>query len=145
MQQHQISQEPTGEEENVYRAPASAPKPANGSVSEGLTALSWLSYVLHLVVAVAAVVPNLQVSVVLLLLAFVLDLIQRSEARGTWLESHFSYRISSVIWAGALYLLTAPLWLLLVLPGWLAWCAVSLWFLYRIIRGMLALSKEQPV
>lgn len=145
MQQHQISQEPTGAEESVYRPPASDPKPANGSVSEGLTALSWLSYVLHLVVAVAAVVPNLQVSVVLLLLAFVLDLIKRSEAQGTWLESHFSYRISSVIWAGVLYLLTAPLWLLLVLPGWLAWCAVSLWFLYRIIRGMLALSKEQPV
>jgi uncharacterized membrane protein len=44
-----------------------------------------------------------------------------------------------------LYVVTAPLWLLLIAPGWIAWGLISLWFLYRIVRGMLAMSKNQAV
>jgi uncharacterized membrane protein len=44
-----------------------------------------------------------------------------------------------------LYLLTSPLWLLLFLPGMLAWALISLWFLYRIVRGMVAMNASQPV
>ena len=34
------------------------------------------------------------------LVAFVLDMFKRDDARGTWQESHFSWRIRSVLWAG---------------------------------------------
>jgi len=44
-----------------------------------------------------------------------------------------------------LYLLTSPLWLLLIAPGWVAWGLISLWFLYRIAKGMLALSDRRAV
>lgn len=47
--------------------------------------------------------------------------------------------------AGLLYLITAPLWVLLIVPGWIAWFAISLWFFYRIVRGMVALNKGQGV
>jgi uncharacterized membrane protein len=82
-----------------------------------------------------------------LLVAFVIDLVKRDDAKGTWQESHFSWRIRSVLWAGALYLLTSPLFLLLFLPGLLAWLLVSLWFLYRVVRGWLAMSdrKSMPI
>ena len=51
---------------------------------EGLKAWGWVSYLLHLVVAVAAVLPGAQVSVLLLLIAVVIDLVKRDDARGTW-------------------------------------------------------------
>ena len=110
-----------------------------------LKTLGIVSYALHLVVAVGAVLPSFQPSIVLLVIAFILDLVKRDDAAGTWQASHFSWRIRSVLWAGGLYLLTLPLWFLLVLPGWIAWIAISIWFLYRIIRGWLNLNANRPM
>ena len=113
--------------------------------AQGLKNIGWVSYVLHLIVAVGAVLPGAQASALLLIIALVIDLVKRSDAEGTWQANHFSWRIRSVIWAGVLYVVTAPLWLLLIAPGWIAWGLISLWFLYRIVRGMLAMSKNQAV
>ena len=113
--------------------------------ADGLKTVGWISYLLHLIVAVAAVVPGFQVSIALLIVAFVIDLVKKDDAAGTWQESHFSWRIRSVVWAGILYLVTSPLFLLLLLPGMLAWAVVSIWFLYRIVRGMVAMNDNRPV
>ncbi|MCZ2407903.1 MAG: hypothetical protein LC097_14420 [Burkholderiales bacterium] len=113
--------------------------------AEGLKAWGWVSYVLHLIVAVAAVVPGAQPSAALLLVALVIDLVKKGEAQGTWQASHFTWRISTVLTAGVLYLVTAPLWLLFFLPGWVAWSLISLWFLYRIVRGMVAMNQSHAV
>ena len=112
---------------------------------DGLNAWGWVSYVLHLIVAITAVLPGAQVSVAVLLIALVIDLVKRSDAVGTWHASHFTWRLRSMIWAGVLYVVTAPLWLLFIAPGWIAWCVISIWFLYRIVRGMLAMSKQAPL
>lgn len=111
----------------------------------GLKTVGHISYLLHTVVAVAAVLPGAQASVALLLVAFVIDLVKRSDAMGTWQESHFRWRIRTVVIAGVLYLVTAPLWLLFVAPGWMAWTGVSLWFLYRVVRGWLNLNSHRPM
>ena len=113
--------------------------------AEGLKAWGWVSYVLHLIVALGAVIPGAQPGALLLLVALVIDLVKRSDAQGTWQASHFSWRIRTVLWAGVLYIVTAPLWLLFFLPGWLAWCVISLWFLYRIVRGMVAMNQSRPL
>ncbi len=112
---------------------------------EGLRMWGWVSYVLHLVVAVAAVLPGAQVSIALLLIALVIDLVKRGDAAGTWQASHFSWRIRSVLWAGVLYLLTSWLWLLFLVPGWIAWGLISLWFLYRIVKGMVRMNAGRSV
>lgn len=112
---------------------------------DSLRTIGHISYALHAVVAVGAVVPSLQPSVLLLVAAFILDLVKRDDARGTWQESHFRWRIRSVLWAAGLYLVTLPLWFLLLLPGWIAWTAISIWFLYRVVRGWLALNDRRPV
>ena len=103
------------------------------------------SYLLHLIVAVAAVIPGANVGVALLVIALVIDLVKKGDAAGTWQESHFSWRIRSVIWAGILYVITIPLWLLFVIPGWIAWGIISIWFLYRIVRGMVAMNNSQAI
>ncbi|RYF02208.1 MAG: hypothetical protein EOO32_00995 [Comamonadaceae bacterium] len=112
--------------------------------NESLRTIGWVSYVLHLIVAVTAVLPAAQPSIVLLLIALVIDFVKRDEAQGTWQASHFSWRIRSVLWAGVLYIVTIPLWILII-PGWIAWGLISLWFLYRILRGMLAMSNRRAV
>ena len=119
---------------------------AGGSVREdSLRTIGHISYALHGVVAVSAVLPGVQASIALLLIAFILDLVKRDDARGTWQESHFRWRIRSVLWAGILYVVTIPLWFLFLLPGWIAWCAISIWFLYRDIRGWLALNDRKAM
>jgi uncharacterized membrane protein len=110
-----------------------------------LRTIGHISYALHAIVAVGAVLPGAQASVALLLLAFVLDLIKRGDAQGSWQQSHFRWRIRSVMFAGIAYLLTAPLWLALLLPGWIAWGLISLWFLYRVVRGWLALNERRAM
>ena len=111
----------------------------------GLNAWGTVSYILHLVVAVGALIPGGQFGPLLLVIALVIDLVKRGEATGTWHASHFRWRIRTVVIAALLYAVTAPLWLLLLLPGWLAWLAISVWFLYRIVTGMVRMNKGLPM
>ena len=104
-----------------------------------------ISYLLHTIVAVGAVLPGVQASVALLIVAFIIDMVKKDDAAGTWQESHFRWRIRTVLWAGGLYVVTIPLWLLLVLPGWIAWAAISIWFLYRVIRGWMNLNAGKAM
>ena len=113
--------------------------------SDSLKTWGWVSYILHLIVAVAAVIPGAQVSVALLIIALVMDLVKKDDAVGTWQDSHFKWRISSVIWAGVLYVVTFPLFLLLYLPGAIAWALISIWFLYRIVKGMVRMNAGKPI
>lgn len=112
---------------------------------EGLRTWGWISYLLHLIVAVAAVLPGAQVSIFLLIVALVIDMVKRPDAANTWQASHFSWRIRSVLWAGILYLLTSWLWLLFIVPGWIAWGLISIWFLYRIVKGMMRMNAGLSV
>jgi len=113
--------------------------------ARSLKTLGTISYLLHAIVAVGAVIPGVQASVGLLVLAVILDLVKRDEAVGTWQESHFRWRIRSVVVAGLLYVVTAPLWILLVVPGMFAWFLVSAWLLYRIVRGWVNLNANRAM
>lgn len=110
-----------------------------------LRSVGVVSYVLHTIVAVGALLPGVQASVLLLVVAVAVDLVKRDEAAGTWQASHFSWRLRSVLWAGLAYLLTFPLFLLLFVPGWIAWCLISIWFLYRIVRGWSTMNANQAM
>ena len=110
-----------------------------------LRTVGHISYALHAIVAVGAVLPGAQGSVLLLLVAVVLDLVKRGEAAGSWQASHFRWRIRSVLICAILYAVTAPLWVLLIAPGWIAWGLISLWFLYRVFRGWLALNDRRAM
>ena len=121
--------------------------PAEVSVErlQALNTVGTISYVLHLVVAIGAFIPGGQFGTLLLLAALVLDWVKRDDAAGTWHASHFSWRIRSVFIAGGLYLITSPLFLLLYIPGAIAWALISVWFLYRIVKGMVAMNKGREI
>ncbi len=122
--------------------PVGSEEPAR---QDSLKTVGWISYGLHFVVALSAVIPGTQVGIGLLLIALIIDLVKQSDAEGTWQATHFSWRIRSVIWAGVLYAVTFPLWFFFVVPGALAWLAVSVWFLYRIIKGALWMKESRPM
>ena len=88
--------------------------------------------------------PGAQVSVLLLLIAVVIDLVKRDDARSTWQESHFSWRLRSVLWGHCALCGDFP-----VLPAGpldLQPCLgadLHLDFLYRIVSGMIAMSKNR--
>ena len=117
----------------------------SGERERSLRTIGTVSYLLHFIVAVGAVIPSFQPGIVLLIVAFIIDLVKKDEAAGTWQASHFSWRIRTVLWAGGLYVVTLPLWFLLVVPGYIAWVLISIWFLYRVVRGWLNMNSSQPM
>ena len=83
------------------------------------------------------------------IIAVLLNYIKRSEARGTWLESHFRWQIRTfwfgLLWislCGAFIIATLGIGLLFM---WLPIGLVGLWFVYRIIRGWVTLSDRRPM
>ncbi|HEX4997745.1 MAG TPA: hypothetical protein VFY29_05945 [Terriglobia bacterium] len=83
------------------------------------------------------------------IIAVILNYAKRSEVRDTWLESHFRWQIRT-FWFGLLWIgiclifvvLTLGLGLLLV---WIPVAFVGVWFVYRIVRGWLALKDGRPM
>jgi uncharacterized membrane protein len=130
-----------------FSSPATAMQPDAATLQrlQALNTVGTISYVLHLIVAIGAVIPGGQFGPVLLIAALVLDLVKRDDAAGTWHASHFRWRIRTVLIAGVSYLVTAPLWLLFLIPGWIAWTAISVWFLYRIVSGFVAMNKGREM
>jgi len=58
--------------------------------------VSWVSYILHLIVAVSAITPGGQMGPALLVVALVIDLVKKGDVKG-WEASHFSFRIRTVL------------------------------------------------
>ena len=85
------------------------------------------------------------------IIAVIISYVKRGEARGTWLESHFSWAISTfwfaLIWAVLVALVSIPLAIILVgIATWVAGMFVlGLWAIYRIARGWLRLKDHQPM
>jgi len=83
------------------------------------------------------------------LIAVVLNYVKRGEARGSWLESHFRWQIRTfwfgllwVVLCGLLVFLTLGVGLLVV---WLPLAFVTIWFIYRVVRGWLRLGARQQM
>ena len=83
------------------------------------------------------------------IIAVILNYIKRSEARGTWLESHFRWQIRT-FWFGLLWISLCGTFIIAtfgigLLFMWLPIGLVGLWFVYRIIRGWVTLSDRRPM
>jgi uncharacterized membrane protein len=86
------------------------------------------------------------------IVAVVMNYVRRDEARGSWLESHFSWQLRTFWFAALAFVLigmfSLPLVLLLGL-GIFTWMlgafVVGIWILYRMARGWLRLKDGRPV
>jgi len=69
--------------------------------------------------------------------------VKRDDARGSWLESHFTWQIRT-FWWGLLWGVIGGV-LLLVLVGYLVLVANAVWIIYRIVKGWLRLAERREV
>ena len=85
------------------------------------------------------------------IIAVVVNYVKRGEARGTWLESHFTWQIRTfwfaLLWACVVGVVGAVL--AIVLIGIAIWAigffVLGIWAIYRIARGWLALRDARAV
>ena len=83
------------------------------------------------------------------IVAVILNYVKRSQVRGTWLDSHFRWQLRT-FWFGLLWVSLCALFVILtlgvgILIAWLPLAFVSVWFVYRIVRGWLALRDGRPM
>lgn len=131
------------------------PSPAAYAAQES-SLLSWtqIIYALHAFSLLMGIVGAATVIGAFLtgwpsIIAVILNYVKRGDVRGTWLESHFRWQIRT-FWFGVLWVSICFLFIFLtfgigILVAWLPLLLVSLWFIYRIARGWLALSSRRPM
>ena len=83
--------------------------------------------------------------------AVVLNYVMRSDARGTYVESHFSWQIRTFWYAMFFALIVALIgfvlsWLLVGFAVWVfGFVVMGIWVGYRILRGWIRLSRGQTM
>ena len=111
---------------------------------QSLKTIGHISYFMHAVVAVGAVLPGVQASVLLLLIAFFLDMFKRDDARGTVYESHFRFQTRSFWWFVLWFVVLLVPTLLTI--GFVPFFVVAqVWFAYRMIKGWLRVVDRREV
>ena len=127
---------------------------ANSQTSQSLYDWTQIIYVLHAVSLVTGILGAATVIGAFLIgwpsiIAVIMNYIKRSEASGTWLESHFRWQIRT-FWYGVFWVALCTLFVVLTLGFgvffvWLPLGFLTFWFIYRIARGWLALRDRRPM
>lgn len=85
------------------------------------------------------------------IIAVIINYVKRSDVRGTYLDSHFSWQIRTFWWAMLWAIIIGVMGALLaiVIVGFAIWIigffALGIWAIYRIARGWLRLKDRQPM
>lgn len=85
------------------------------------------------------------------IIAVIINYVKRSDVRGTYLDSHFSWQIRTFWWAmlWAIIIGVMGAVLAIVIVGFAIWIigffALGIWAIYRIARGWLRLKDRQPM
>jgi uncharacterized membrane protein len=126
--------------------------PTTHSAPESAWTVANVVYGLHTLAIVVGVIGSATVigsfvGSVPSILAVILNYVKRSEARGTWLESHYQWQIRT-FWAALAWFVLG--WLLFVtVVGILIaiplFIAITAWVVYRIGRGWLRLRERAPM
>lgn len=129
----------------------------NRPVDPGLVTYTHVIYGLHALSAAigilgAASIVGSFVFGVPSIIAVIMNYARRSEVRGTWLDSHFSWQIRTFWWALAIAVVVGLIGLVL-LPAlgfglvvwWIGFFVLGIWAIYRIARGWLRLKDRQPM
>jgi uncharacterized membrane protein len=117
-----------------------------------LVTLTHVVYGLHAFSAIIGVITAAAIVTAFLtgwpsIIAVIINYVKRSEVRGTFLESHFSWQIRTFWWS-LLWVVIAGLLFITIIGIPVAWAivvGVGIWVLYRIVRGWLALLSNKPM
>ncbi|MDO6442651.1 MULTISPECIES: hypothetical protein [unclassified Marinobacter] len=78
------------------------------------------------------------------LVGVIINYVKQDDVRGTWVEPHFRWQIRT-FWIGLLWTVIGVVTTFLII-GWLILLGISIWVIYRIVKGALALNDgKAPV
>ena len=119
---------------------------------QGLVTLTHVMYGLHAFSAITGLMSAALVVTAFLtgwpsIIAVIMNYVKRSEAAGTFLDSHFSWQLRT-FWFALLWVVIG--WLLIVtiigaVIGVPILLGVGVWVLYRIARGWINLADRKPM
>ncbi|MGB5177307.1 MAG: hypothetical protein WBP44_01120 [Gammaproteobacteria bacterium] len=81
------------------------------------------------------------------IIAVIISYLKRGSARDSWAASHYRWQIRT-FWFALLWLLIAVLLIVTVVGapfGFALLAAVTLWLIYRIVRGWMRLIDKRPM
>ena len=83
------------------------------------------------------------------IIAIILNYVKRGAARGTWLDSHFRWQMRT-FWFGLLWVTLCVLFVvgtlgIGILVAWIPAIVITVWFIYRVVRGWMALRDRKPM
>jgi uncharacterized membrane protein len=101
----------------------------NGTAQNGdsLRTLTHILYGLHTLSFFSAGIFSV--------IALIINYIKRDDLPNDFYRSHYRWQARSFWFTLGWLVLTWPLWILFVFPGWFAWSVIGLWYLYRFLRG----------
>ncbi|AQV95825.1 MULTISPECIES: DUF4870 family protein [Cupriavidus] len=121
---------------NDYTAQVTTPS------GEQLSSLRKLLHILYALYAIFWLTGGITA-----LIAIVIDYVKRDDARGSLYASHFAWQIRSFWWSVVWGVLGGVLFATVVLMplAFAVWGVLSLWMLYRIVKGWLYLNDSKPM
>ena len=130
--------------------------PASGTPSSSLISMTLLVYALLGVAAVVGLVSSgfpliAPLTGIVGIVGIILAYVKRSEATGTWLESHYRWLIRtfwySLLWGaiGAVVFVVLAIIIVGLFIGYLIWVATTIWVLYRLVRGYMLFNESKPI
>ena len=81
------------------------------------------------------------------LLAVIIGAFTRGSTRGSYLDSHYSWLLRTFMWGIFWLVLTTVVFTITVIGFFLLfipWGILTIWYIYRVIRGWLRLNDGQP-
>ena len=134
--------------------PPVQPTPAPASSASDLVTWAHVVYGLHAFSLLTGIIGAATIIGAFLtgwpsIIAVILNYIKQGDARGTWVESHFRWQIRT-FWFGLLWVTLCILFIVAtlgigILIAWIPLAMVTIWFIYRVARGWLALKDGQPM
>lgn len=116
------------------KGPSSTPAPPTAADEQRLVKLAALAYGLQAASLLFGIT---------LIAAVVIGYLKRDAAAGSWLESHFRWQIRTFWWT----LLWSVIGLasVIVLVGIPILFAITVWFVYRVVKGWSDLNEKKPL
>jgi uncharacterized membrane protein len=117
-------------------------------VLSSVVTVAHIVYALHALAIVTGIVGSVTVIGSFLaslpsIAAVILNYVKRSDARGTWVSSHYRWQIRT-FWFALLWGIVGVVSLIAVI-GLAILGALTLWLIYRIARGWLRLRSHRPM
>lgn len=119
---------------------------------DSLITLTHVLYGMHAFSAITGVLSPVMIVTAFLtgwpsIIAVIINYVKRSDVRGTWLDSHFSWQIRT-FWFALLWVVVGGIVFatMIGIPlAFLIWIGTGIWVLYRLVKGWMALLDKRSV